>query len=358
MGIVTELLDFNKVRRFQEFCGIVATKDDDPRGIDAVMSESNPERKNKNVSTRYRITYPWLHNFFMVGSSFGDEIFYITYLPILFWCFEHYTGTRIVQIWVVTMYLGQVLKEILQMPRPTCPPAFPMENQHKAEFGFPSTHATAASALSFGTLFCLIGRYNFSVSLGYLIATWHTTWVCVSRIYKGMHSILDILGGLTISFLYITIGWKYLNEVQLYIATNTFSPVVVMLANFCSGWFYPGGNCASRKDTVMILGVGAGVNVATWSNYQLGLDYDSFTTPELHFLFFRIIHGLIIVFLVRDFMKSAMKKVLSQIHGPITDKNIKDRGIEVPLTFSIYSVIGFTVSFIIPAVNAQLGLYR
>ena len=141
----------------------------------------------------------------------------------------------------------------------------------QAEFGFPSTHATAASALSFGTLFCLIGRYNFSVALGYLIATWHTTWVCVSRIYKGMHSILDILGGLMISFLYITIGWKYLNEVQLYIATNTFSPVVVMLANFCSGWFYPGGNCASRKDTVMILGVGAGVNVATWSNYQLGI---------------------------------------------------------------------------------------
>ena len=37
MGIVTELLDFNKVRRFQEFCGIVATKDDDPMGIEAVM---------------------------------------------------------------------------------------------------------------------------------------------------------------------------------------------------------------------------------------------------------------------------------------------------------------------------------
>ena len=64
-----------------------------------------------------------------------------------------------------------------------------------------------------------------------------------------------------------------MNDVQLYIATNTFSPVVAILANFCSGWFYPGGNCASRKDTVMILGVGAGVNVATWSNYQLGNFY-------------------------------------------------------------------------------------
>ena len=40
------------------------------------------------------------------------------------------------QIWVVTMYLGQVLKEILQMPRPTCPPAYPMENQHKVSFIF------------------------------------------------------------------------------------------------------------------------------------------------------------------------------------------------------------------------------
>ena len=85
-----------------------------------------------------------------------------------------------------------------------------------------------------------------------------------------MHSILDILGGLTISFAYIAIGWPYLNDVQNYMATNPFAPIVVCMANFCSGWFYPGGNCASRKDTVMILGVGAGVNLATWVNHQLG----------------------------------------------------------------------------------------
>ena len=97
-----------------------------------------------------------------------------------------------------------------------------------------------------------------------------------------MHSILDILGGLTVSALYITIGWSYVSDVQEQIATNIFSPVLVLVANFCLGWFYPGGNCASRKDTVMILGVGAGVNLATWANYQLGkFCVESYFCPKL-----------------------------------------------------------------------------
>ena len=31
------LLDFNKVRAFQEFCGIRECKEDDPRGEDAIV---------------------------------------------------------------------------------------------------------------------------------------------------------------------------------------------------------------------------------------------------------------------------------------------------------------------------------
>ena len=62
------------------------------------FSESVPERKNKQQSKCYKVTYPWLHKFFMLGSSFGDEIFYITYLPLIYWCFEHFTGARIVQV--------------------------------------------------------------------------------------------------------------------------------------------------------------------------------------------------------------------------------------------------------------------
>lgn len=82
----------------------------------------------------------------MLGSFFGTELFYITYLPLIFWGYEHWTGRRLIQvtyrnrgkrlicilkIWVITMYIGQVLKEFFQMPRPTSPPAFPMEPNFK-----------------------------------------------------------------------------------------------------------------------------------------------------------------------------------------------------------------------------------
>ena len=97
-----------------------------------------------------------------------------------------------------------------------------------------------------------------------------TAWVCLSRVYKGMHSFLDILGGLAISFLYILLGWKYLGEVENFIISHPFSPVLIVFSNFFLGWFYPNNDCPSRKDTVIILGVGAGVNMASWLNAKIG----------------------------------------------------------------------------------------
>jgi len=86
----------------------------------------------------------------------------------------------------------------------------------------------------------------------------------------GMHSILDILGGLAITAIYLFFGWRHLSEVDHYIQTVPFSPIICLASNFVLGWFYPNGDCPSRKDTVIILGVGAGVNIANWLNFKQG----------------------------------------------------------------------------------------
>merc|ERR1712130_645042 len=323
--VVESLLDFNKVRKFQELCGIRECKDDDPRGEDAVVRESDPERKTKQHSAKFRATNAFLHNFFLLGSVFGTEVFYITYLPIIFWVFEHFTGRRLIQIWVVTMYLGQVLKEILQMSRPTSPTAFLMEHQHRAEFGFPSTHTIAAASLSFGTLWCVSERYDINIAIGVLVAFSFTLWVSLSRVYKGMHSFLDIVGGLLISGLYITLGWRYLSQVE---------------------------------DTVIILGVGAGINIASWLNAKMGYDYDLYAAPEAHIAFFRILHGIILVGIVRELAKTYVKKLLTYLTGPITEHNIRKRNVEVPLNYLVYVVIGITCTFVAPIMFTKLGLYR
>lgn len=58
------------------------------------------------------------------------------------------------------MYIGQVTKEILKWPRPFSPPVVKLEKRVIAEYGMPSTHAMAATAISFTLLISTMDRYQ------------------------------------------------------------------------------------------------------------------------------------------------------------------------------------------------------
>ena len=58
------------------------------------------------------------------------------------------------------MYIGQVAKDILKWPRPLSPPVVKLEKRMIAEFGMPSTHAMAATAISFTLLISTMDRYQ------------------------------------------------------------------------------------------------------------------------------------------------------------------------------------------------------
>lgn len=60
--------------------------------------------------------------------------------------------------WQVVMYIGQVMKDVLKLPRPTSPPVVKLETRVDAEYGLPSTHAMAATAISFTLLFSASSR--------------------------------------------------------------------------------------------------------------------------------------------------------------------------------------------------------
>lgn len=60
----------------------------------------------------------------------------------------------------LVMYIGQVAKDILKWPRPLSPPVVKLEKRMIAEFGMPSTHAMAATAISFTLLISTMDRYQ------------------------------------------------------------------------------------------------------------------------------------------------------------------------------------------------------
>lgn len=60
------------------------------------------------------------------------------------------------------MYVGQVAKDILKWPRPFSPPVVRLEKRLIAEYGMPSTHAMAATAIPFTILISTVDRYQVS----------------------------------------------------------------------------------------------------------------------------------------------------------------------------------------------------
>lgn len=63
----------------------------------------------------------------------------------------------------VVMYVGQVMKDVLKLPRPPSPPVVKLEARVDAEYGLPSTHAMAATAIFFTLLFSAPARIQVHI---------------------------------------------------------------------------------------------------------------------------------------------------------------------------------------------------
>lgn len=167
MGIIERLEDPLLVVKVQEFFGI------------------RYKRKDEDVE----ITNKFWYYLFWFGTMLGDEIFYATMIPFWFWNVDSAVARRVVLMWSVIMYVGQVLKDIFKIERP----GFPVQKLQKKwalEFGFPSTHAMIALQIPTSVVYFSYQRYDISLSVGIAVSFLWCITVCFSRIYLGMHSIL------------------------------------------------------------------------------------------------------------------------------------------------------------------------
>lgn len=91
-------------------------------------------------SAGYQITNKFWYYLFVIGTELGDELFYATMIPFWFWNVDGAVGRRVVFVWSIVMYIGQVLKDIIRWPRPG-PPVQRLQNKWSIEYGMPSTHS-------------------------------------------------------------------------------------------------------------------------------------------------------------------------------------------------------------------------
>lgn len=146
-------------------------------------------------------------------TNFGGAIFLIIATIILFILIKNKKiGFSIILNLAVVTILNQLLKNILQRPRPT-----EFRIVEETGFSFPSGHSMVSMAF-YGYLIYLIYRYVKNKYLKWILIVLLSILICtigISRIYLGVHYTSDVLGGFLISISYLVIYISAVNKFLL-----------------------------------------------------------------------------------------------------------------------------------------------
>ena len=136
-------------------------------------------------------------------TNFGGAIFLIILTITLFILIKNKKiGLSIILNLIVITGLNQILKYILQRPRPT-----EYRLIEETGFSFPSGHSMVSMAF-YGYLIYLIYKYVKNKDLKWISIVLLSILICsigISRIYLGVHYTSDVLGGFLLSISYLVI---------------------------------------------------------------------------------------------------------------------------------------------------------
>lgn len=140
-----------------------------------------------------------LHVYFKLASMMGEEVFAL--IGPLIWVYPEVSLTYLTHFGLI-LTLGQLCKDLLELPRPPGPKSKHrierLEKHFGTEFGMPSTHVMSG----FLPLCIYLRLHAWGVPVSPL--AWAGCAVCavsvaLSRLYMGVHSIADVVVGAVIA---------------------------------------------------------------------------------------------------------------------------------------------------------------
>ena len=143
-------------------------------------------------------------------TNFGGAIFLIVVTIVLFTLIKNKKiRLSIFSNLVIITILNQLLKRILQRPRPT-----EYRIIEETGYSFPSGHSMISMAF-YGYLIYLIYKYVKNKYIKWISIILLSILICaigISRIYLGVHYTSDVLGGFLISISYLIIYISAVNK--------------------------------------------------------------------------------------------------------------------------------------------------
>ncbi|XP_020773017.1 sphingosine-1-phosphate phosphatase 1-like [Boleophthalmus pectinirostris] len=336
---------------------------------------AKPLRRNSltgDVGQEFLIHNKFLFYLFTFGTELGNEMFFIIFFPFVLWNVDPLVSRRLIVVWAWNLFVGQSTKDMVRWSRPASPPVVKVEVFYNSEYSMPSTHAMTGTAIPFCLFMLTYGRWEYPFLFGLSVALSWSILVCVSRVYMGMHSVLEVITGFLYTLLILAVLQPFLERIDTFYMMGNYAPLVILVSHVGFGLvaFSLDSWSTSRGDTAQGLGTAAGVALATYLNYQLGLleDYPLSSLPLILpplsaalvvRSVLRFLVGVAVLLVTRMGMKAVTIPFLCQVYGlPLDDV----RGarqlmrVELPYRYIVYSVVGFSCVTVVPLLFSLLYL--
>lgn len=357
--------------------GLPGDASDGPGGapVDPDTTRAKPLRRNSltgDVGQEFLIQNKFLFYLFTFGTELGNEMFFIVFFPFLFWNIDALVSRRLIVVWAWNLFVGQSTKDMVRWSRPASPPVVKVEVFYNSEYSMPSTHAMTGTAIPFCLFMLTYGRWQYTFLFGFCVALSWSVLVCVSRIYMGMHSILEVITGFLYSLLILAFFHPILDKIDNFYMMNHFAPLVIIVSHVSLGLvaFSLDSWSTSRGDTAQALGTGVGAAIATHVNYQLGLLLDPplsslpltlppISTSLVALALLRFLIGVAVILVTRMVMKAVTIPFLCRLFGLPSDDVRQARQhmkVELPYRYIVYSVVGFSCVCVGPLIFRILNL--
>ena len=221
------------------------------------------------------IRTPLLTSFFQIITWFGYKDFLFLFIPLCYWLLDRKIFGIFPLFIFISALINSFLKEFLQDPRPdNIFNIDPWLQGMDASYGFPSGHAQLAVVI-WGFLF-LRTQNNFLKSIFlFLIIT-----ISLSRLYLGVHDLMDIIGGLLIGVISILLLEQLLGSKGKWIrdlgrSKHLFIYILLLFIFFI---FWP-----EHDDKSTLLGL-CGISIGFWIGRDIDNTYIRYEAPSKIYL--------------------------------------------------------------------------
>jgi len=315
----------------------------------------------------YKIGNYFWYILFQLATGLGDETFCAPLFVFIILNIDGTVGRRVMLVWCSLMYIGQALKDRIRWPRPAMPPVIQLERKWALEYGMPSTHSMVGLGIPLS--FFLFSSLSLPLHIPVVTTIVWCALVSTSRIYLGMHSVADILGGLALAVLLLP-PLILVGHFDSGLVTWFYSPLVSLGLVILATTLYPSSGrwTPARGETTAMLGSYFGVQISFWLHYQVGLltatdgldDTQHAIELNISHTIVRTVLGGLIGGLAKTFSRPVWLRLscyLVGINHLLYDKS-RHLFVELFCKFWSYASLGFAVVFLSPLLFFILGVQR